>query len=75
MVKKFNPISRSKSLLICTNVFQNNLKNKQDTQQEANQTNQKDGTEPENVDQRIAKLKKTVKGRYIQIIVINYNSE
>ena len=56
-------------------LFQNNLKNKQDTQQEANQTNQKDGTEPEKVDQRIAKLKKTVKGRYIQIIVINYNSE
>ena len=57
--KKFDPISRSKSLLICTNVFQNNLKKKQ----ESNQTEQKDETEPETVDQRIAKLKTKVKGR------------
>ena len=56
--------------LICTNVFQNNLNEKLDTQQESNQTNQKDGTEPETVDQRIAKLKTKVKGTYIHIIVL-----
>ena len=51
-------------------MFQNDLKKTQDTQQESNQTNQKDGAEPETVDQRIAKLKTKVKGRYIQIIVL-----